>query len=245
MADKIDAARQVVGGTSTGTGTLTNTDQLPESATPTNKYFTEARTLAAKLADYGRAAAGRAIAVSDSILIALGVLEKKTDDNAAGLLSRLNNRDNYANNTDYVKNDVFAREGSLFYVLTNHNSGTVFNASLVLPFAVLPAVPPRTGVLDFTQEAFYGASQTTLNPIPINVTGAKSGVAVKFTISVGGACAFPTVSTAASGSVPIQVQVVRGTLIQNNAQPQIIIILYEGFMSINAVMTHYFSATVS
>lgn len=56
-----------------------NTDGLPEG--PTNLYATEPRTLATKLAGYVKAAAIGAIAITDSILIALGLLEAKSDDN--------------------------------------------------------------------------------------------------------------------------------------------------------------------
>lgn len=58
----------------------TTTDQLPEAASPTNKYFTAARTLGTLLAGYAVAATNRAVAVTDSILVAFGVLEKRLVD---------------------------------------------------------------------------------------------------------------------------------------------------------------------
>jgi hypothetical protein len=50
-----------------------------------NLYFTEARSIGSLLTGYAKAAVNRAILVTDSVLTALGILEKKTDDNAASI----------------------------------------------------------------------------------------------------------------------------------------------------------------
>jgi hypothetical protein len=47
-----------------------------------NLYFTQARAIGSLLVGYAKAATGRALAATDSVLIAFGILEKKADDNA-------------------------------------------------------------------------------------------------------------------------------------------------------------------
>lgn len=56
----------------------TNTDELDEGST--NKYFTEARAVAAKIAGYMKAETSVPLAETDSILQALGKLERGLDD---------------------------------------------------------------------------------------------------------------------------------------------------------------------
>ena len=63
-----------------------STDAVPEGTS--NLYFQEARVLATKLAGYAKATASRALTAADSLLVALGVLEKKADDNAAAIALR-------------------------------------------------------------------------------------------------------------------------------------------------------------
>lgn len=65
-----------------------NTDTLAEGST--NKYFTNARAIGSLLTGYVKSGTSRALSTVDSILTALGVLEKKTDDNAASLLNKAN-----------------------------------------------------------------------------------------------------------------------------------------------------------
>ncbi|MCC2546429.1 hypothetical protein LJY25_08230 [Hymenobacter sp. BT175] len=63
-----------------GTAGPTSTDGLPEGMN--NKYFTTARAIGALLTGYVKGQASRAIAATDSILVAIGLLERKADDNA-------------------------------------------------------------------------------------------------------------------------------------------------------------------
>jgi hypothetical protein len=60
-----------------------STDALPEGVN--NKYFTAARVIGTLLTGYAKAAATRAIAATDSVLVAFSLLEKKADDNAASI----------------------------------------------------------------------------------------------------------------------------------------------------------------
>lgn len=64
-------------------GGPTSTDGLSEGAT--NQYFTSARVLTALISGYVRDGANRALAEGMSLLAALGVLEKKIDDNTASI----------------------------------------------------------------------------------------------------------------------------------------------------------------
>ncbi|WP_460503829.1 hypothetical protein, partial [Hymenobacter agri] len=56
------------------------TDDISEGSA---LFFTEARAVLAKLAGYAKSSTSRAITAADSIKTALGILEKKADDNAA------------------------------------------------------------------------------------------------------------------------------------------------------------------
>jgi hypothetical protein len=77
-----NGTKLLLNGAEIGNGPAT-TNQLPEGTS--NKYFTDARAVAAVLVGYVKAGAARAIAATDSIRTALGLLEKKADDNATAL----------------------------------------------------------------------------------------------------------------------------------------------------------------
>lgn len=74
----------IVGGSGSG---ATDTDGLPEGST--NLYYTNARTIGALLTGYVKAGTARALTATDSILTAIGILEKKSDDNATTLSGKL------------------------------------------------------------------------------------------------------------------------------------------------------------
>lgn len=89
--DNTDAVMSVAGrkGNVVLTGAdvgLMSTDNLVEGTT--NNYFTEAKALATKLANYVKSTTTRAIATTDSILIALGILEKQSNDNTIALTNK-------------------------------------------------------------------------------------------------------------------------------------------------------------
>lgn len=64
-------------------GLIASTADVPENAS--YLYFTNARAIGALLTGYVKASLSRAITVTDSILTAIGILEKKADDNATAL----------------------------------------------------------------------------------------------------------------------------------------------------------------
>ncbi|WP_460503646.1 hypothetical protein, partial [Hymenobacter agri] len=61
------------------------TDDIPEGPTGLAKYFTPLRAIVSPLIGYAKATAARAITAADSIRTAIGLLEKKADDNAAAI----------------------------------------------------------------------------------------------------------------------------------------------------------------
>jgi hypothetical protein len=69
------------------------TDAVPEGTL--NRYYTDARAIGAKLAGYAKALAIRAIAPTDTVSVAVGLLELKADDNSTrlGTLETLANGD--------------------------------------------------------------------------------------------------------------------------------------------------------
>lgn len=73
-----DANQSKLAGIATGATKNANTDELSEGIE--NKYFTEARAVASKLAGYVKAATVSAISSATSILEAIGILEKALDN---------------------------------------------------------------------------------------------------------------------------------------------------------------------
>ena len=73
-----DANQSKLAGIATGATKNANTDELSEGSE--NKYFTEARAVASKLAGYVKAATVSAISSATSILEAIGILEKALDN---------------------------------------------------------------------------------------------------------------------------------------------------------------------
>lgn len=73
-----DAEKSKLSGIATDATKNSNTDELSEGAG--NKYFTEARAVASKLAGYVKAATVSAITSATSILEAIGILEKALDN---------------------------------------------------------------------------------------------------------------------------------------------------------------------
>jgi hypothetical protein len=66
------------------------TDAVAEGVN--NLYFTPVRSIGALLTGYAKAAASRVIAAGDSVLTAIGILEKKADDNAAAITALAQSR---------------------------------------------------------------------------------------------------------------------------------------------------------
>lgn len=74
-----DAEKSKLGGVAAGATANADTDSLPESATPTNKWFTVARVLAATLGGLSLAAGGPVLD-TDSVLAGFGKLQRQIND---------------------------------------------------------------------------------------------------------------------------------------------------------------------
>lgn len=86
-----DAFKTKLTDIATGATKNSNTDELQESATPTNKWFTTARVLATALSGLSVATAGDVVA-TDSILVAIGKIQRKWNDlstTLAGLVTSI------------------------------------------------------------------------------------------------------------------------------------------------------------
>lgn len=86
-----DSFKAKLTGIATGATKNSNTDELQESVTPTNKWFTTARVLATALTGLSVATAGDVVA-TDSILVAIGKIQRKWNDlstTLAGLVASI------------------------------------------------------------------------------------------------------------------------------------------------------------
>jgi hypothetical protein len=107
-----------------------NTDALAEGTT--NKYFTNARAIGALLTGYVTATAARAIAATDSILVAIGLLDatqqQHTQQIAANAAGRYQGP--WAATTAYAAKDVVSNPaGTLVQALVAFTSAAAYSAA--------------------------------------------------------------------------------------------------------------------
>ena len=92
--DYTSAEKTKLSGVATGATKNSNTDELQESAAPTNRWFTTARVLATTLSGLSVATAGEVVA-ADSILVAIGKFQRKWNDLSdilAGLVASIGSK---------------------------------------------------------------------------------------------------------------------------------------------------------
>lgn len=85
-----DSEKSKLSGVAAGATANTDTDSLPESATPTNKWFTTARVLATVLSGLSLAT-GSAVVDTDSVLAGFGKLQRQINDLTTALGEKLTN----------------------------------------------------------------------------------------------------------------------------------------------------------
>jgi hypothetical protein len=80
--DKVDNTDQVSSVAGRQGAVVLTTDDVPEKATnPLYQYFTEGRVRNVVMTGYQKSATNRAVAATDTMPVAIGVVEKKVDDN--------------------------------------------------------------------------------------------------------------------------------------------------------------------